>query len=74
MFSERFKEIENEIERLDRCIMYELHRNLLRYGKIKADIECVEKDGYRRIRVFEYKKKKYFHIMFNGKVINIFEV
>lgn len=52
----------------------ELSRELLDYGKIKADLETVEKDGYRRIRVFEYDGKKYFHHMFNGEVVEVFEV
>lgn len=47
---------------------------LLRYGTIKADVETAEKDGFRRVRVIEYKGKKYFHHMFNGEVIECYEV
>lgn len=47
---------------------------LLRYGTIKADVTTDEKDGCRRIRVIELDGKKYFHHMFNGEVIECYEV
>lgn len=47
---------------------------LLRYGFIKADVLTDEKDGCRRIRVFEYENKKYFHHMFNGELIECYEI
>lgn len=48
--------------------------DLLRYGFFKADVTTEEKDGYRRIRVIEYQNKKYFHHMFNGELIEVYEV
>lgn len=47
---------------------------LLMYGTFKADVQTVEKSGYRRIRVIELDGKKYFHHMFNGEVIECYEV
>ena len=51
-----------------------LSKELLMYGTFKADVETTEKDGYRRIRVIELDGKKYFHNMFNGEVIECYEV
>ena len=51
-----------------------LHDDLMAYGEIKADIETVEEDGCRRMRVIELDGKKYFHHMFNGEIVEIFEV
>ena len=51
-----------------------LSKDLLRYGIIKADVETEEKSGYRRVRVVEYEGKKYFHHMFNGELIECYEV
>lgn len=52
-----------------------LFRDLLRYGKIKADFEVA--DGfwrYYRVRVFEYQEKKYFTVMCDGEVLRCEEV
>lgn len=52
-----------------------LFRDLLRYGKIKADFET--KDGmgrYFRVRVFEYQEKKYFTVMCDGEPLRCEEV
>lgn len=54
--------------------LQKLSENLLAYGFFKADVETVEKDGFRRIRVIECGNKKYFHHMFNGEVIECYEV
>lgn len=51
-----------------------LSQGLLHYGKLKADIETKEEDGFRRIRIIELDGKKYFHHMFNGEIVEIFEV
>lgn len=39
---------------MNRTEQENLSRDLLRYGFIKADVTTDEKDGCRRIRVFEY--------------------
>lgn len=52
-----------------------LFRDLLRYGKIKADFEVA--DGfwrYYRVRVFEYQDKKYFTVMVDGEPLELKEV
>lgn len=54
--------------------MNSLSKELLTYGDIKADIETEEKYGYRRIRVIDLKGVKYLHHMFNGEVIECYEV
>lgn len=59
---------------MNRTEQENLSRDLLRYGFIKADVTTDEKDGCRRIRVFEYQGKKYFHWMFNGELIECYEV
>jgi hypothetical protein len=52
-----------------------LFRDLLRYGKIKADFEVKENTGRLfRIRVFEYQEKKYFTIMCDGEPLRCEEV
>lgn len=52
-----------------------LFRDLLRYGKIKADIEVKENTGRLfRVRVFEYDGKKYFTIMCDGEPLRCEEV
>lgn len=52
-----------------------LFRDLLRYGKIKADFEVKDTMGrYFRVRVFWYQEKKYFTVMCNGEVLEIKEV
>lgn len=51
-----------------------ISKDLLRYGDIKADVTTDEKDGCRRIRVIEYQNKKYFHHMFNGELVECYEV
>lgn len=50
-------------------------RDLLLYGKIKADFEDKDNMGRLfRVRVFEYQEKKYFTVMFNGEVLRCEEV
>lgn len=51
-----------------------LSKGLLRYGVITEDISRVTKNGYRRMRVIEYQGKKYFHKMFNGTLIECYEI
>ena len=52
-----------------------LFRDLLRYGKIKADFEVKDTMGrYFRVRVFEYQEKKYFTVMCDGEVLRCEEV
>ena len=50
-------------------------RDLLRYGKIKADFEVKDTMGrYFRVRVFEYQEKKYFTVMCDGEPLELKEV
>lgn len=52
-----------------------LFRDLLRYGKIKADFEVKDTMGRRfRVRVFEYEGKKYFTVMCDGEELELKEV
>lgn len=52
-----------------------LFRDLLRYGKIKADFEVKDNMGRLfRARVFEYQEKKYFTVMCNGEPLRCEEV
>ena len=52
-----------------------LFRDLLRYGKIKADFEVKENTGRLfRVRVFEYQEKKYFTVMCDGEPLELKEV
>ena len=52
-----------------------LFRDLLRYGKIKADFEVKDTMGrYFRVRVFEYQEKKYFTVMCDGEPLRCEEV
>ena len=52
-----------------------LFRDLLRYGKIKADFEVKDTMGrYFRVRVFEYQEKKYFTVMCDGEVLKCEEI
>ena len=52
-----------------------LFRDLLRYGKIKADFEVKENTGRLfRVRVFEYDGKKYFTVMCDGEPLRCEEV
>lgn len=52
-----------------------LFRDLLRYGKMKADFEVKENTGRLfRVRVFEYQEKKYFTVMCDGEVLRCEEV
>lgn len=47
-----------------------LFRDLLRYGKIKADFEVKDNMGRLfRVRVFEYQDKKYFTVMVDGEAL-----
>lgn len=59
---------------MNRTEQENLSKELLRYGLIKADVTTDDKDGCRRIRVFEYENKKYVHHMFNGELIECYEV
>lgn len=54
--------------------MGELSKKLLRYGKITSDTEVDEDNGYRRIRTIRLNDKIYYHHMFNGKIVEIFEI
>ena len=66
-----------EIERLKKEIStnQDFFRDLLRYGKIKADFEVKENAGRLfRVRVFEYQDKKYFTVMCNGEALRCEEV
>ena len=52
-----------------------LFRDLLRYGKIKADFEVKDTVGrYLRVRVFEYQEKKYFTVMCDSEALELKEV
>ena len=52
-----------------------LFRDLLRYGKIKADFEVKDNMGRLfRVRVFEYQEKKYFTVMCDGESLRCEEV
>ena len=52
-----------------------LFRDLLRYGKIKAEFEVKENAGRLfRVRVFEYQEKKYFTVMCDGEPLRCEEV
>ena len=52
-----------------------LFRDLLQYGKIKADFEVKDTMGrYFRVRVFEYQDKKYFTVMCDGELLRCEEV
>ena len=52
-----------------------LFRDLLRYGKMKADFEVKDTMGrYFRVRVFEYQEKKYFTVMCDGEPLRCEEV
>lgn len=52
-----------------------LFRDLIRYGKIKADFEVKESTGRLfRVRVFEYENKKYFTVMCDGELLRCEEV
>ena len=52
-----------------------LFRDLLRYGKIKADFEVKDNMGRLfRVRVFEYQDKKYFTVMVDGEPLRCEEV
>ena len=54
-----------------------LFRDLLRYGKIKADFDntALGVDAeHIRVRVFEYEGKKYFTVMCDGEPLELKEV
>lgn len=52
-----------------------LFRDLLRYGKIKADFGVRDNMGRLfRVRVFEYDGKKHFTVMCDGEVLRCEEV
>ena len=52
-----------------------LFRDLLRYGKIKADFETLSRYGhFFRVRVIEYENKKYFTVMADGEPLRCEEV
>lgn len=54
----------------------EMMHDLVRYGKIRANLEIndEEKERYFRVQVIEYKRKKYFVTRYNGFVLEIVEV
>ena len=52
-----------------------LFRDLLRYGKIKADFEVKDNMGHLfRVRAFEYQEKKYFTVVCEGEPLRCEEV
>jgi hypothetical protein len=51
-----------------------ISETLLRYGTFKVDISTEEKEGCRRIRIIQYDYKKWFHHMFNGEIVELFEL
>ena len=52
-----------------------LFRDLLRYGKTKADFEVKDNMGRLfRVRVFEYQDTKYFTVMVDGEPLRCEEV
>ena len=52
-----------------------LFRDLLRYGKMKADFEVKENTGRLfRVRVFEYQEKNYFTVICDGEWLELKEV
>ena len=59
---------------MNRVEQENISKELLRYGFFKADVSTDEQNGCRRIRVIEYQGKKYFHHMFNGELIECYEV
>jgi len=48
-----------------------LHAQLVLYGTIRYDLQTQDSEGFRRVRVFEFKGQKYVHHMLNGDVIEI---
>lgn len=61
----------------NKAINNNLFRDLLRYGKIKADFDNTAIDveaEYIRVRVFGYQGKKYFTVMCDGEVLRCEEV
>lgn len=54
----------------------EMMHDMVRYGKIEANLEIndEEKEKYFRVQVIEYKGKKYFVTRYNGVVLEIVEV
>ena len=72
----RIAGMETKIEQ-EECDMVNnnLFRDLLRYGKMKADFEVRDTMGrYFRVRVFEYQEKKYFTVMCDGEWLELKEV
>lgn len=59
-------------DRIDQ--LKEWSKGMLNYGRIKLDIEIKGEDGFHRIRIIERGDKKYFHHMFNGEIVDIYEV
>lgn len=51
----------------------EWSQGMLKYGRIKADIELRE-NGFHLIRIIELGDKTYLHHMFNGEIVDIYEV
>ena len=52
-----------------------IFRDLIRYGKIKADFEVKDTmERYLRVRVFVYQEKKYFTVMVDGEPLRCEEV
>jgi len=56
--------------------MEDMSNELLRYGRVRFDLQTEETNGCRRIRVIESKlnRKKYIHHMFNGDLIELIEI
>lgn len=51
-----------------------LSKRLLQYGSIKSDLITEEEHGTRRIRLIRCSGKIYYHHMFNGEIVEIFEI
>lgn len=59
---------------MNRTKQEQLSTDLLRYGTYIEDVETEEANGYRRVRIIEYKEKRYLHKMFNGELIELKEI
>lgn len=47
---------------------------LLHYGRLTTDIEIKEDNGYVRIRTYSYNGKQFYHHMYNGTLVECFEL
>ena len=53
----------------------DLSKELLRYGKLRYDLEYHTVNGTCiRVRVIDYQNKTYIHRMINGEVIELTEI